>query len=61
MHLSIAPSDFASIMALPVAVRHDVLEFIGSTPITSSEVGRLLRSLSETAQTRDGSTTPTTN
>lgn len=27
------PSIFARIMALPLSLRHDVLEFLGSTPV----------------------------
>lgn len=58
MQTCIAPSDFARIMALPVAMRHDVLEFIGSTPISSSEVGRLLRALGESIPPREPSKVP---
>lgn len=45
MHVSISPTDFARIMALPVALRHDVLEFLGSTPVDAENVDQLVRSL----------------
>lgn len=45
MQLTISPTDFARVMALPNSLRHDVLEFLGSTPVAAGEVERVVRSL----------------
>ena len=45
MQVQISPKDFARIMALPAALRQDVLEYIGSTPVLSGDVKTLVQSL----------------
>jgi hypothetical protein len=45
MQVIIEPSDFARIMTLPLTQRHDVLEFLGSTPVESGEIEKLLRAM----------------
>jgi hypothetical protein len=47
MHLQIEPSDFAQLMALPHAARHDLLEFLGSTCIGPAATGDLVRTIRE--------------
>ena len=43
MHNQIDPTDFAKVMSLPATVRHDLLEFLGSTPMAPAETGQLIR------------------
>ena len=43
MKITIEPTDFARMMALPLRERHDLLEFLGSTPISPAEAGALVR------------------
>lgn len=46
MKSNLEPSAFARIMSLPLSLRHDVLEFIGSTPVTPNSVEMLVASVS---------------
>lgn len=44
---NIEPTVFARIMSLPNSVRHDVLEFIGSTPVASKSIEQIVASVTE--------------
>lgn len=44
MKLTIEPSAFARIMSLPITLRHDVLEFLGSTSLPPKSVDTLVAS-----------------
>lgn len=45
IQLTINPVDFARLMALPQTDRRDVLEFLGSTPLSAGEAATLVRRL----------------
>jgi hypothetical protein len=45
MKSNLDPSAFARIMSLPISLRHDVLEFIGSTAVTPNSVEILVASV----------------
>ena len=57
-HASINPKDFARLMAMPRSDRMDLLEFIGSTPLSLGETGRLVHRLTLNALDR-GTALPT--
>jgi len=42
MKINIEPTDFARMMALPRRERHDLLEFLGSTPVSPAEARALV-------------------
>ena len=48
MKSNLEPSAFARIMSLPISLRHDVLEFLGSTPVTPNSVEELVASVAVT-------------
>lgn len=45
MQSTIEPSVFARIMSLPLSLRLDLLEFLGSTPMSPSGIERAIRIL----------------
>lgn len=47
MQSTIAPGVFARIMSLPLTMRLDLLEFLGSTPMSQSGIERAIRILAK--------------
>lgn len=45
MKLAIDPTAFARIMSLPLTLRHDLLEYLGSTPVPPKFVEVLVASV----------------
>ena len=45
MQVQITPANFTRIMSLPGDLRHDVLEFLGSTPVDPASFDTLLHTV----------------